>query len=129
MKKINKQTIQTLINYYKSSDLAKLEKEAKKLLKKFPNEIFVYNMLSIALVGQKKYGKAIAILQKALKIFPKSAEIICNIGNVFNAQKKYGKALKEYEQALSIKPGYAEVYYNIANIQKEQKKFEYLKGN
>ena len=124
MEKISKQTVLDLLSYYKSNNLIKLESASKKLLKKFPNEIFVYNMLSISLVGQKKYGKAIAVLQKALKIFPKSAEIICNIGNVFNAQKKYGKALKEYEQALSIKPGYAEVYYNIANIQKEQKKFD-----
>ena len=47
MKKINKQTIQTLINYYKSSDLAKLEKEVKKLLKTFPDEEFLYNILDI----------------------------------------------------------------------------------
>lgn len=124
MAKISKQTTLDLLSYYKSNNLIKLENTSKELLKEFPNEIFIYNMLSISLVGQKKYEKAIAVFQKALKVFPKSAEILCNTGNVFNAQKKYEKALKKYEQALQIKPNYAEVYYNIANIQKEQKKFD-----
>ena len=59
MEKISKQTVLDLLSYYKSNNLIKLESASKKLLKKFPNEIFVYNMLSISLVGQKKYGKAI----------------------------------------------------------------------
>ena len=124
MSKISKQTTLDLLNYYKSNNLIKLENASKALLKKFPNEIFIHNMLGISLVGQKKYIKAIGVFKNALKIFPKSAEILCNIGNVLNAQKKYTKAIEKYMQAIQIKPDYAEIYYNIANIFKEQKKLE-----
>ncbi|MBG77144.1 MAG: hypothetical protein CFH22_01064 [Alphaproteobacteria bacterium MarineAlpha5_Bin12] len=124
MKKINKQTIQTLINYYKSSDLAKLEKEVKKLLKTFPDEEFLYNILGISFVERKKFGEAISTFKKTLSINPNNAEIFCNIGNTYFAQRKFSQSIKNYQKSLSIKPDYAEAHYNLGNAYKEKLYFD-----
>ena len=124
MKKLDKKTVQSLANLYKSNNLFKLETKAKKLLKKYPNELNLHNLLGISFAGQKKFNEAIKSFQKILAIKPSYAEIYCNIGNVFYEQEKYNESIINYSKAIKIKPDYAEAYYNIANAQKNQNKFK-----
>ena len=123
MKNMDKKNIQILTNFYKSGDLFNLEIKAKLLLKVYPNELILYNMLGISLAGQKKFIEAVKIFRKAIKIKPNYAEMYCNIGNVFHAMKRYEESIINYKKALKLNSNYSEVYYNMANTQKDQEKF------
>ena len=71
-----KKTVQSLANLYKSNNLFKLETKAKKLLKKYPNELNLHNLIGISFAGQKKFNEAIKSFQKIeLGVFL-TAEII-----------------------------------------------------
>ena len=123
MMKLSEEQTQKLITHYKSNNFRKLEIESGNLIKKYPSNIFLYNMNGIALAGQKKFTKAIKVFYRALTIEPKNAELYCNIGNVFLAEGKINDAIKNYKTAIKNNKEFAEAYYNLGNIQKNKSDF------
>ncbi len=65
--------------------------------------------IAMAYLYQKKYQKALKLLNNALIIFKKygdlwnTAAIISNIGNIYNEFGKFSKALEYYNKAIKIK--------------------------
>ena len=54
MKKLDQNYIQSLIKLLNTGQLIKLENSGKELLKQYPNEIFLYNIVATSLAKQKK---------------------------------------------------------------------------
>ena len=59
-----KKQIQSVVDIYKSGDLAKAELLSKKLIKSNHKVVFLYNLLGLILVDQKKNRWSTKILRK-----------------------------------------------------------------
>ena len=82
-----KEQIDSIIDIYKSGDLKKAEFLCKELLIKNSNIVFLYNLLGLILVEQKKIDQAIESYEKGIKIDPNFAMIYNNLGLLFTENK------------------------------------------
>ena len=57
LKKEAEREAQIILNYFKTEDYISAEVKAKKLIKKFPNYLAVYNLLGLCLQSQKNFLK------------------------------------------------------------------------
>ena len=93
-----------IIKYYKSGKLIIAEKKLSELMKKFPNNYFLYNLFGAILAGQKKMDEAIIYYEKSIKISPNYADTYNNLAGILADQKKYlfnnRKTLIEFEKFL-----------------------------
>ena len=76
-----------IINYYKSGKLITAEKKLSELMKKFPNNYFLYNLFGAILAGQKKMDEAIIYYEKSIKISPNYADAYNNLAGILANQK------------------------------------------
>ena len=67
MEKLKKQ-IQSIVDIYKSGNLSKAEHLTKKLISNNPKIVFLYNLLGLILVEQKKLIKEWSGMKEALKL-------------------------------------------------------------
>ena len=58
LKKEAEREAQIVLNYFKAEEYISAEVKAKKLIKKFPNYLAVYNLLGLSLQSQKKFSEA-----------------------------------------------------------------------
>ena len=80
-----------------------------------PDFAKAYSNLGDALMGQGKFGEAVAACRQAIGIKPDLAEAHSNLGNALFGQHKLEKAVAAYRQAISIKPDFAEAHSNLGN--------------
>ena len=105
----------SIINDYKSGKLITAEKKLSKLMKKFPNNYYLYNLFGAILAGQKKMDEAIIYYEKSIKISPNYADAYNNLAGILADQKKYNKAIEYFQKAIQINPNLAEAFYNLGN--------------
>ena len=77
MEKLKKH-IQSIIDIFKSGNLSKAELLTKQAININPKIVFLYNLLGLILVGQKKFDQAIKYYEQGLKIDPTFAIIYNN---------------------------------------------------
>ena len=70
-----KEQVQTAVNIFKSGNLSKAEEETKKLIAENPKVAFLYNLLGLISVEQKKIELAEEYYKKGLSIDPNFAII------------------------------------------------------
>ena len=116
--------IEKVLNYFRSGKYEIAKREAALLLKKFPNNYFLYNLFGAILAGQKKLDEAIIYFEKSIKISPVYADAYNNLAGVLLDQKKYDKAIEYFQKAIKIKPNLSEAYYNLGNTFSEIEKYE-----
>ena len=71
---------QIILNYFKAEDFISAEVKAKKLIKKFPNYLAVYNLLGLCLQSQKKFSEAMKYYKIAIQNNPKFFVAIKQLG-------------------------------------------------
>jgi tetratricopeptide (TPR) repeat protein len=69
---------------------------------------------SSALVKARRFGDAIAVLQKVISAAPENFAAHANLATAFYALKRYPQALDEYEWLLHAKPDLTVTHYFIA---------------
>ncbi len=114
-----KEEIQTAVNVFKSGNLKKAEELTIKLLASNPKIAFLYNLLGLISVEQRKIEKAIEYYEEGLKIDPEFAIIYNNLGLIFfknKPRKDLKKAEEYYKKALSINKDIPEAYTNLGNL-------------
>ena len=79
MEKLKKH-IQSIIDIFKSGNLSEAEHSCKKLINEHSKVAFLYNLLGLILVEQKKFDQAIKYYELGLKIDPTFAIIYNNLG-------------------------------------------------
>ena len=67
------------------------EAKAKKLIKKFPDYLAIYNMLGLCLQLQKKFSEAMKYYKIAIQMNPNFFVAINNLGNTYHG---YGRLKK-----------------------------------
>ncbi len=116
-----------LVDLYKSGKIKEVEKGAKSLIKKFPKEIILHNLLGAVYLEMKELDLAEEFFNKAIEIMPEYAEGLNNLGNVYRLKQKPKEALLFFNRALKLSPDFADAHNNIGIVYKENDDFEKAK--
>ncbi len=115
---------QIILNYFKTGDYITAETKVKKLIKKFPDYLAMYNLLGLCLQSQKKFPEAIKYYTSAIKMNPNFFVAINNLGNTYHAMGDLKNAQSYFERALRINPKFTHAICNLGNIKKELNDFD-----
>lgn len=109
---------------YQSGQLSETYKRARKLMRKFPRALVLYDIVTAALVGQGKLAEATACCTKALKIDPCHVPAHSNLAVVLRKLGKPDDAIASYEKALAIDPDHPETRNNLGNALRSKGDFD-----
>ncbi len=117
--------IEQAINTYKSGNLIKTETITKKLISENPKIGFLYNLLGLTLVRQKRIEEAEIIYKKGIAADPKFAMIYNNLGMLYIKYKSNEEdAEKFYKKAIDIDQNIYEPKTNLGNLYHSINKFK-----
>ena len=91
---------QIILNYFKAEDFISAEVKAKKLIKKHPDYLAIYNVLGLCLQLQKKYSEAIKYYNIVIQKNPNFFVAINNLGNTYLAMGNLKNAQSSFEKAI-----------------------------
>ena len=127
---LQKQT-SILMNLYNSRRFEDVIQKGKILLKKYPDQIILYNAISLSLSSINKDDEALNILKQALALQPNNIFVLNNLGLINGKLNKDDLSRKYYEKALSINSNFIDVLVNLGNLElnenKPEKAEQYLK--
>ena len=103
---------QKLQNYLKAKDFRTVVYGCEKLLNKFPNNAFLFNLLGLALHGNGNYLIAIDKFKRAIDLDPNFLPAKNNLANSYKAIGNFEKAEFYYKDVLKIKPNYIQALNN-----------------
>jgi uncharacterized protein (TIGR02466 family) len=112
--------VQGLLNLYHAGQLPQAEMTAKAMLKSWPNALIIYNVLGMALEGQRKFEEAASCYRKALALSPRIAELHFNLGVALSNLGRYDDAIASYKRAAALKPDLAVVHFNLGTALQER---------
>ena len=107
---------QKLQNYLKAKDFKTVVYGCEKLINKFPNNPFLFNLLGLALHGNGNYLIAIDKFKKAIDLDTNFLPAKNNLANSYKAIGNFEKAEVYYKNILKIKPDYIQALNNYANL-------------
>ena len=110
---------QIIMNYYQSKNYELAIANAKKLLKKFPNYVFLFNIIGLSLQAKKEFYESINYFNKALQINPNYFFALNNIGLSYRLMGDDKNAQIYFEKAIERNPKFATAISNLANIKKD----------
>ena len=119
-----KQKIERLVNHIQSGNFGFVIRESKILLKKIPNNTYLYNMIGTCyqhlndLETAKKYFKYI------LQIDKKNTAALNNLGNVYKNLKNFEHAEKTFKEALNLNPNFINALVNLGSVNFELNRYE-----
>ncbi len=108
--------IQKLQNYLKINDFKTVIFGCEKLIKKDPNNPYLFNLLGLALHGSGNYLIAIDRYKKALDIDINFLPAMNNLANSYKSIGNFEKAEFYYNKVINIKPDYFQAINNYANL-------------
>ena len=92
--------IKEILDYFKSGKFDIAKKETALLIKKFPNNHFLYNLFGAILAGQKKLDESIVYFEKSIEISPNYADAYNNLAGVLAEQKNTIKLSNIFKKQL-----------------------------
>ena len=98
--------IQKLQNYLRIKDFKKVVFKSEELIKKFPNNPLLFNILGLALHGSGNNLIAIDRYKKALDLDANFLPALNNLANVYKSIGNFERAEFYYNKAIDKKPDY-----------------------
>jgi tetratricopeptide (TPR) repeat protein len=95
----------------------------EKLIKKFPDNSYFYNLCGLALQGSDQTHKSIKYFEKALFIEPNNFAAMNNLANSYKRLFEYKKAEDLYIEIIKKDPTNIKALNNYANLKKEFNKY------
>ena len=112
-----KKQIQSIVNIFQSGNLIEAEISCKRLISENQNIVFLYNLLGLIYVGQKKIALAQEYYEKGLKIDPNFAQIYNNLGLLFTHDKPDKKKAESFfKKSISLNQKIPEAYNNLGYL-------------
>ena len=118
-KNISKDKIEKLTFLFNQGKLLELIKEAKQLILKYPDSIFLWNILGASNARLKKLNESEKCFYTSIKLNPNFIEGHYNLGKTQKELGKLSEAILSYKKAIEIKPDFAEFYNEIGGAQIE----------
>ena len=124
MKQLSSQKIQELMTLHQQGNIKSAGEMAKKLLKDYPNELLLHNILGIYQEAQGDLNEAANSYQNAIRINPNIPELQFNLGAMLFATNDFEGALNHYEKAIKLNPNFTEVYFNLGVTYQSQSEYD-----
>ena len=115
-KNIFKIKAEKLLNQYNVGNLRYVIEQSQILLKKFPNNAFLYNLIGSSLQRMGNLEMALDKFLHVVQIDKNNTAAYNNIGNVFKTLKKFERAKENYNKALNINPKFVNALVNLGNL-------------
>lgn len=108
-----------LIEAYRDRDYVEVERLARLMTEKHPENGFGWKALGAALKQMKKHEDALLPMQKATELLASDPEAFFNLGLVQRETGRYGDAKKSFGKAIALYPEYAEALSNLGYLMME----------
>ena len=118
------QEVNHLVNLFNQGQIIEVARHAETLLKQYPEEFIIWNILGGAYATLKKFDQALKALKKVIELNPNYVDAYYNIGVVLNDQGKIDEAIEAYQKCISLFPNYPDTYVNMGLGLKSQGKVE-----
>ena len=117
--------IKILLNLFNNGKFDILISKAKKLIKKTPEYLILYNILGSAYqnIGDLKLAKQIFI--KGYKMEPNNIAIMNNLANVHKNIGEIELSESLFKKIIEKKPDYINAYVNYGNLKRDNNDFEF----
>ena len=118
------EAINQLVNLFNQGQIVEVIKQAEFLLRQYPQEFIIWNILGGAYATLKDFDQALKALKKVIELNPNYVDAYYNIGVVLNDQGKIDKAIEAYQRCISLFPNYTDSYINMGQGLRAQGKHE-----
>ena len=108
-----------LVNKMKTGHYEEVIFETNYLIKKFPKQEALYNLLALTYQAKGEYDKSIDLLSDALKRSKDNTNFLNNIGLGYYKKKDYIKAEDYFNRVLKINPRFINTINNLAGLYDE----------
>lgn len=109
----SQQDLQALLNLLNTGRLQEAEAGARALLPHNPQMFILYNVLGVALEGQRKFEAAADVYRQAIALDGKVAEVYFNLGAVLGQLGRAEEAMQHYRKAIALKPALTPAHFNL----------------
>ena len=107
--------INTLISLFNQKRYADGEILACSLVKRFPENGFLWKALGFILKSQGRLEEAVLALQKSILLSPEDQDISDNLGDILHTLGRFSEAIAVFQRSLEQAPQRAETHYYLAN--------------
>ena len=118
------EAINQLVNLFNQGQIVEVVKQAEFLLRQYPQEFIIWNILGGAYATLKDFDQSLKALKKVIELNPNYVDAYYNIGVVLNDQGKIDKAIEAYQRCIALFPNYTDSYINMGQGLRAQGKHE-----
>tara|TARA_B110000027_G_scaffold129064_1_gene150189 strand:+ start:3223 stop:4782 length:1560 start_codon:yes stop_codon:yes gene_type:complete len=119
-----KQKIERLVNHIQWGNYGFVIRESKILLKKIPNNTFLYNMIGTCYQHLNDLETAKKYFTYILQIDNRNTAALNNLGNVYKNSKNFDLAEKTFKEALNLNPNFINALVNLGSVNFELNKYD-----
>ena len=113
-----------IIVLFNNNELLLAKNKTKILIKKYPANDILYNMMGLINLKFKEYDFAIINFIHAIKINSKFISAITNLAICYKEVNNFDKAIETLKEVILIKPNMHEVFNEIGTLYNKQKKYK-----
>lgn len=112
--KLKQNDVNALMQLYAAGHYEKLEVLIQKLVKLYPRDPVLLNMMGATMTAQQRVDEAVSYFRQALALDFTAADTHSNLGTALKMQGKTEESIESYRQAIKYDPKHAGAYYNLA---------------
>ena len=116
--------IQILLNLFKTSKYEMVITKSKRLVRKFPQYLILYNILGSAYQNIGSLNLAKVIFIKGLRLEPNNIALMNNLGNTHKNLGELDTAQDLFKKIIEKKPNYINAYINLGNLKRDNNDFD-----
>ena len=116
--------IKILLNLFNSGKFDLVINKTKKLIKKYPQYLILYNILGSAYQNNGNLGLAKEIFIEGHKMDPNNIAIMNNLANVYKNTGKIELSENLFKRIIDQNPNYINAYINYGNLKRDNNEFE-----
>tara|TARA_B110000459_G_C16579905_1_gene480784 strand:+ start:233 stop:1768 length:1536 start_codon:yes stop_codon:yes gene_type:complete len=123
-----KKQISIMLNLFNGKHYDDLIYKGNLLIKKFPDQAILYNLVSLAYNALGKGIQAKELLLKILKKQPKNFNVLNNLGLACTELNDFEQAEEYYNCAIKLNSNFPDPLVNLGNLKTKQNKSEEAKN-
>ena len=124
MKQLSSQKQQELMLLHQQGNMEAAAEMAKKLIKEYPKELLLHNILGICQEAKGDLEGAVNSYKNAIDINPNIPELQFNLGAMLYALKNNKGAISHYQKAIELNPRFTEAFFNLGITYQSQNNYK-----
>ena len=105
--------VQALVGLMQAGQHREVANKAKKLLKKYPEALILYNLMSAAQLSQENFAGAVKTLERALVLKPDFVDGEYNLALAYMNLDRLDDAITHFKNVIRQKPDFVEAFNNL----------------